>query len=373
VLRRAPLSLPHAEEVPRLAALLDATDRPPPIPDPDRLVAAALAHGVGGYVLAAVEAERVRLPEAAARRLAGGHARRRLHSVRLRRELGDVVEAVESACGAPPILLKGPAVADRFYPDPRLRPFVDLDLLVPRAALRDAVAGLGGRGWEPREEFRAGYAERHGHDVHLVRRGPAGALHLELHWRMGDDDAASGFGHALLAPAAPTLEVEGRPVRVPTVEHQLLGLAIHLLSDRGKRLSWLQDIRLVAAAADARQWDAAFAGADDLGLGWVLHRALDYPARHLGFARPRPRPPGPPPPFGPLRAVEALDLRASPHVGRLVALGWRERLPYLRAVLVPTRAGLRGTVGRDGDEPTWRLAARHARQALLGLASPPRG
>jgi hypothetical protein len=71
--------------------------------------------------------------------------------------------------------------------------------------------------------------------------------------------------------------------------------------------------------------------------------------------------------------VEALDLRASPHVGRLAAMGWRERLPYLRAVLIPTRAGLRGTVGRTGDESTWRLVARHARQALLGLASPPRG
>jgi hypothetical protein len=370
MLRRAPLSLPHAAEVPRLAALVDG--RPVAPGDPDRLVAVAFDHGVSGHLVDAVAAGRLTLPPHAERRLAGEHGRLLLHSARLRRALPGIVEALERA-GVPPVLLKGPAVADRFHRDPRLRPFVDLDLLVPRAALRDAVAALAAEGWEAREEFRAGYAERHGHDVHLVRRDAAGVLDVELHWRMGDDDAAIGFSHALLAPAAATLDVGGRPVRVPAVEHQLLGLGIHLLSDRGKRLAWVHDLRLVSTAADEREWEAAFALADRLGLGWVLHRALDYPARHLGFRRARPRPPGPPPPFGPLRAVEALDLRASPHVGRLVAMGWRERLPYLRAVLVPTRAGLRGTVGRTGDEPTWRLVARHARRTLLGLAAPPRG
>jgi hypothetical protein len=121
--------------------------------------------------------------------------------------------------------------------------------------------------------------------------------------------------------------------------------------------------------AGDEQWRGAFAVADELGLSWALHRGLDYCAHHLGFGRPRPTRPGPPPPWGPLRAVESLDVRASPHIGRLVSLGWRERPAYLRAVLVPTREGLRGTVGRTGDEPTWRLLARHARQTVLGLAS----
>jgi hypothetical protein len=70
---------------------------------------------------------------------------------------------------------------------------------------------------------------------------------------------------------------------------------------------------------------------------------------------------------GTAAAVEELDMRASTHVGRLAALPWRERPGYLSAVLVPTRAGLRGTVGADGA-PTLRLAVRHASRALAGLA-----
>lgn len=367
MLRRAPFALPHPEELPRLTALVQ--ERPCPPGDPDGLIEAALHHGVGGYALEAAAAGRLPLPPASSRRLADAQGRRLLRSALLRRELAGVARVLEAACGCSPILLKGPAVADRFYPDPRLRPFVDLDLLVPRDALAAGVAGLRAQGLEPLEEFRPGYAERHGHDVHLVRRAGGPAIDVELHWRMGDDDAAAGFSYALLDAAALEIDVAGSPVHVPAVEHQLLGLAIHLLSDRAKRLGWVQDLRLVAGGASGEQWDAAFAVSDELGLSWVLHRALDYCAHHLGFGRRRPRPPGPPPPWGPLRAVEALDVRASPHVGRLVSLPWRERPSYLRAVLIPTREGLRGTVGRSGDEPTWRLLARHARQTVMGLAS----
>jgi hypothetical protein len=367
MLRRAPFALPHPEELPRLIALVQ--ERPCPPGDADALVTAALHHGVAGYALAAEADGRLALPARQLRQLADTHGRRLLRSALLRRELDGVVRALESACGVRPILLKGPAVADRFYPDPGLRPFVDLDLLVPRDALAAGVAALRGAGFEPLQEFRPGYAERHGHDVHLARRGGGAAIDVELHWRLGDDDAANGFSHALLAPAATEIEVAGAPVAVPAVEHQLLGLAIHLLSDRAKRLGWVQDLRLAGAAASDEQWRGGFATADELGLGWVLHRGLDYCAHHLGFERPRPAPAGPPPPWGPLRAVESLNVRASPHVGRLVALGWRERPAYLRAVLLPTREGLRGTVGRTGEEPTWRLFARHVRQAVFGLAS----
>jgi hypothetical protein len=37
-------------------------------------------------------------------------------------------------------------------------------------------------------------------------------------------------------------------------------------------------------------------------------------------------------------------------------------------VLVPSRAGLRGTVGRDGA-PMWRLLGRHVRATLAGITS----
>jgi hypothetical protein len=277
----------------------------------------------------------------------------------LRRELPGVV----AACSEPPFLLKGPAVADRFYSDSRLRPFLDLDLLVPREELPGDVEALVAAGFAPREEFRPGFGEELGHDVHLVRGSGAGRVDVELHWRVSDDRLGEALSYDLLRSGAG--ELGGALVAAPP--EQLLVLAVHLLADRAKRLDWIHDLALVGLASSPEEWRRTFELAGKLGLSWVLHRALDYPAALVGFERPRPLPPGPRPAFGPLRAAEELDLRGSTHVGRLAALPWRKRPRYLRDVLVPTRAGLEGTVGGDGA-PLWKLVGRHLRRAVAGLA-----
>jgi hypothetical protein len=159
---------------------------------------------------------------------------------------------------------------------------------------------------------------------------------------------------------------DGVAVSVPAVGEQILCLAVHLLSDRAKRLIWIQDLSLAGTRASEGDWAQAFQLARRLGLGWVLHRALDYARHHLQFERQRPLPPDRPPAWGPLRAVEELDVRASLHVGRLASLGTTARLRYLRDVLLPTHEGLSGTVGGDAAS-SWRLVARHLRSIALGL------
>jgi hypothetical protein len=292
----------------------------------------------------------------------------------LRRELGTIVRAVTAACATRPVVVKGPAVADRLYDDWRLRPYADLDLMVPRARLADAVRGLEQEGYAALEEFRPGYAERFGHDVH-VRRGPGGlgSVDVELHWRIGDDRVGEPLDHGRLGSEAADLDVDGAVVLVPALPDQLLLASVHLLSDRAKRLCWVEDVRRLAESATEDEWQGAFAAAAEIGggLSWVLDRALDYAAHHVGLDRRRPRPPGEPPPYGPLRAVEELELQASPHVGRLVALRGAERLAYVRAVALPSRAGLEATLGGDGARlPT--LLARHVVSTLRGVMPPRR-
>jgi hypothetical protein len=194
---------------------------------------------------------------------------------------------------------------------------------------------------------------------------------VELHWRIGDDRVGEPLGHGRLLLGARALHVGEARVLVPSVPHQLLLAAVHLLSDRAKRLCWVNDLRLLAESASEQEWTAAFGTADAIGGGllWVLHRALDYAAHHLGLARARPLPTGPPPAYGPLRAVEDLDLQASPHVGRLVALRGLDRARYLRAVAIPTRAGLEGTVGGD-DAGLPTLLGRHLAGTVRGFMRP---
>lgn len=357
MLRRRPFTLPYGAAVPALAELLRGGRL-------ERAEAATIAdgaayHNVAGFVLAALDEGRIALPDEVARRLEHRVARQALRASLLRRALPEI----SRGCPEPPILVKGPAVADRLYPDATLRPFADLDLLLRRDALSGAVEALAGAGFRPREEFRPGFGEQHGHDVHLVRGSGAGRVDVELHWRVGDDALGEAVSYDLLRATAESLD----GVLVPALPEQLLVLAVHLLGDRAKRLVWVNDLALAQRVASEEEWRRAFGLAGELGLLWVLHRALDYPAALLGADRPRPLPAGPRPRFGPLRAAEELDLRASTHVGRLAALRWRERPRYLRDVLVPTRAGLEGTVGGDGA-PTWRLVARHLGRAVAGLA-----
>ena len=70
---------------------------------------------------------------------------------------GDRVVAGLAAAGIPATLVKGPIFARRLYPDPALRPFSDIDVLVPpkvRAESRSVMTGLGFRLSE--QEKRAG-------------------------------------------------------------------------------------------------------------------------------------------------------------------------------------------------------------------------
>lgn len=357
-LRRRPLEIPYSSQLPALTALLEPDrGRISLTGDEQLFLTAAEHHNLLTYALLAHGRGRLILSQARHRHLKDAAARRVIHARLLEHALPSVVAALKRQLGVPPVLVKGPAVAIRYYPDPSLRPFVDLDLLVPRARLEMAAAALQAEGYEREVEYRRDFTAQYGHDIHLVRPGPP-RIDVELHWRMGDDQATSGLGYAYLADSAEELVIENESVLAPSVPADLLVLSAHLLSDRNRRLCWIHDIYLAASRATAEEWQEAFAQADRLGLSWVLHRALDYALRHLYLRRERPISPREPPPFGPLRAGEEINGPAALHIGRLAALDWSARARYLAAVIAPSREGMLRTVGSD-DASTLRLAGRH--------------
>ena len=263
-----------------------------------------------------------------------------LHAALLRRELGPAAEVMHVREGVTPIVLKGPAVAARLYGAPGLRAYADLDLLVPRVSLRDAVAALRDVGWEPARAGRTysalgeplpGFAEDYGHEFHLARRvGPA-EVHLEVHWRISDDPLSEVLDYARLSARARAIPELGPHVVAPAPVDELLVLAVHLLSHGSGRTRLIQhvDLALASEALPQSDWEEAFTEADDLGLGWALHRALDRAAETTGAARTRPGPCPPPPPWGAMRAADALPARIAEHVGRAAPLSWRGRARYV--------------------------------------------
>src|SRR5436190_8896605 len=120
--RREPLSLPFGDEVRRLVPFLDrGSTATVTAPAPARFVDAAIHHGVGAYAVEALKAGRVDLPAAEARRLDDATSRSMLHAAVLRHELGNIAPVLADACASPPLVIKGPALAEGFYPDRRLR------------------------------------------------------------------------------------------------------------------------------------------------------------------------------------------------------------------------------------------------------------
>ena len=363
MLRRPPFGIPKAGQVPAVAELLTGRGVKPA--DPAAFRDAVVAHRVTGFADAAIEAGRLRIPDETARELRDAHAFTTLRSGLLRRELVAIAPRLTDACGTEPLVLKGPAVAETLYEPRTLRPFTDLDLLVPRSTIEAASEALGAAGYRPNLHLRPGFAERYRHDVHLSRRQGKRSLGIDLHWRVSDDPLGTQLNHERLESAR--VRIDGVDVACPSRADHLLVLAVHFLGDRQRRLLWIEDIRRAALAADEEQWALAFERADRRGLSWVLNRALDYAAHHLGLERERPAPPGPRPAWGPLRATEAYQFAVAWDVGLLTSIPWRERPGYLRALVLPTRDGLRGAAA-DRDTPIWRLALRRARRAFAGIS-----
>jgi hypothetical protein len=322
------LRFAHARHLPALCALLREGR---PLAHDAGVTAAAAYHRLEGYAARADPSSP----------LLGAHRRSALASALVRAQLGSVAEVVESAAGAPPVLVKGP-VAAALHPSPALRPFSDIDLVVARPALRPAFAALVAAGWRPGRAPRMGieggepwrgFAEEFGHELGLVREIGARPVAVELHWRLVDDPRADELvGEAL---ARHGREIDG--AIAPAAPELLLALALHMVAHPDRRLLMVQDVALAARAAGPGL-QRAFGLAAELGLGWELELALDAAAQRLGLEVDRPAPRPQRPPLGPLRTALWRGPRpVGVHAGRLAALGTRGRLRYVRGGLSSLR------------------------------------
>jgi hypothetical protein len=218
--------------------------------------------------------------------------------VRHARELGLaaplLLERVRAACRGPLLLMKGPEVA-ACYQQPRLRPFGDLDLLVPdaQAAQRDLVAA----GFVPVGESRLYVGIHHLRPLRLAGFPLVAEVHSRPKWVDG-----------LAAPSVPEL-VEGAVpsatgvdgILAPRRSHHALVLAAHAWAHQPLGLlSQLVDVaaarqgvpvpELEAVAASwgvERLWDVTRRTVDALFLDGPTPWPLRVWARNLPRGRER--------------------------------------------------------------------------------------
>lgn len=225
-------------------------------------------------------------------------------------ELGQVIGALEAA-GIPAIVLKGPALALTIYSDPALRVIGDLDLLVRREQVEQAIAALQPLGYGPPEReppYPLEYLSRFGRHMQLQRHDRAGTLDLEVHWTLIGELWAGAVTaidiEGLWARALPLHEDGWRACQLSPAD-MLLHLALHAtlmhgFTELGLRV-YVDVDRLVRHHTAAYQagpfWAQAIALARAQRLATILYTTLlltrdllgtPFPASVLAALQPGP-------------------------------------------------------------------------------------
>jgi hypothetical protein len=300
------------------------------------------------------------------------------HDLRLERLLVVAADRLDAE-GIDLVVLKGPALAHRHYPDPSQRLFGDLDLLVPSGQVVAASAALSSALEAVPElpELRPGFDDRFGKEV-LLRTAPSelapGGYEIDVHRTI----IAGALGLTIpldeLFQATGELELGGR--RLATLGPLPLLLATcyqAAISDSPPRLASSRDLAQVVLGtpvtvdellAAARRWRATAVVTAAFTRTWSTLELADHPlvVGWLAVARPT--------------RLERLLLTAhvAPghvywrHLAALLVLpGLEPRARYLRALVTPQASYLAGRTSSRSDHASrsWRSLSRPVREPLV--------
>lgn len=239
-----------------------------------RLAEAATAHRVAGCVYRSLSAVGG-VDEAIMADLGDEYCRTLVNHMRAIDDLA-AADEILGAAGIPWMAIKGPVLAETYYPDPALRSYLDVDLLVRPEDLRRAVQVLERAGCRLVERRWADSARTLSAEVHLLL--PYGTP-LDLHWHLLNVPSLRRSVHLPMREIfgrARTLQV-GRTPAVRTLDpvDTLVHLALHAVVSGGNRLVWMKDLeQAVLAGVD---WDLLVERSKEadaaLAVGTMLTRA----------------------------------------------------------------------------------------------------
>ena len=249
----------------------------------------AVAHGVAPLLHRSLQTsgELPALPEELRARLDEERRNTALANLRHCAAFREIVQALAER-NIPVIALKGLHLAEQVYRDISLRPMGDVDILVPRAELGNAVATLQRMEYGPEEDMSAA-AEAMlalGHAVGLAHRR-LGTL-VEPHWSIGEP----GYGYAPPIEELWRSAVPGRladaDARLMSPEFVLLHVCAHLACNHTFLLGLrgLCDIAEILRTCPALEWPVVIDQGRRHGWERGIAAALRLARDHLGAAVP---------------------------------------------------------------------------------------
>lgn len=279
-------------------------------------------------------------------------------AVMLERHLLHAVAALDDS-SIPSRVLKGPAVAHLVYPEPGMRPFNDIDMLVPASQFDAAVEVLGAAGFERRRQPLApGFDARFGKGATLFAPGD---MQLDLHRTF----VGGRYGLAIrlddLFGATSMLELGGRTVLGLGPEERFLHACYHAaVGDPVPRLLTLRDIAEMVLHGDldfdrvqrlAQDWAGLPVLARAVQVTWQTFDLADVTAVSVWASRFRPS-------KADERILRAYTTHRSGGAQALTSIGaipgLRSKVEFVRAVALPGSDFLASKHGStDGRRRTW--------------------
>lgn len=213
--------------------------------DWDRFGRLALEHGVSSLVWRWSESLRRIAPTATVDRLEQRHRTIATRHLAMGSTLVEVVETLRST-GIRALPVKGPVLDTAVYGDQPRRDYGDLDVLVPRERIDEAIGCLGAHGFDPPEAlpppsagFAGGLVRPPMLEEYSLHRD---GIEVELRWQLGDTDRPFHPGFDELWHRRGGVELAGETVPALDPLDRLQLLAYHGTKHGWHRLKWVCDV-----------------------------------------------------------------------------------------------------------------------------------
>ncbi len=247
------------------------------------LVSQAVIHGVASMVYLSIR-NIEGVDPSTIKALGVLYARAASIHMRALADLASLGKVLDSS-GIPWITFKGPILTEIVYPRSDLRSYVDLDILIPQEAFREAVESL----------------ERSGSDLidrnwTLIRDDQRGQLHVglpagtmaDVHWHLLNRAAVRrslAISIEGLFERARTVSIQGMRVRTLDPVDTALHVCVHGALDGGARLRALKDVEFALRAA-GEPWDELVARAREWRASSLVAVMLQRTRTTLGVEVP---------------------------------------------------------------------------------------
>ena len=334
--------------------------------DADTIVGQRLA----GLALLSAESSSVNLTSATRDRLSQARGIETARCLMIEAAAVVALQALEDA-GIPLVVTKGPAVAQA-YPHASLRPFFDVDSLVPPDRFEEAFGILRRLGFtEPAHQTQPrGYFNRWCREGVNLIRSDGGSIDLHHHippWVWGQR-----LSFEAVLSRSRMIPIAGGPVRAAHPIHNLLITALHVISDKGRpgrRLLIWRDLVALARVCEAA---AAAEEARRVRLDWLLWFVLQQlpptvrpRALEDALGRPR-RPPGD---AARLRRLLPPALGSRHQIAQAFRLPAPQAAAFVVGYTVPSRSFLHARYGRGSSYVRWWRDAVFRLRSARGAAA----